>query len=179
MDSNESRGMRPWNTNTYNPVPRTSMDIATTRNAQSEESTSYEALKKEPRISYTSRTSSSTQEPPLARGSLAAWGTELFAVSVSLASIIAIIAVLYHENGKPLTVWKFALTLNTIIAALGTLSRTTLAFALSSCVGQQKWNWLRRKTDHLVAFERFDEASRGPWGATRLFFWLRIRYDIP
>ena len=177
MDSSESRGARPWNTNTstYDPVPRTSIDIATTRNTSPEDSTSYEALKKEPRVSYTSRTSSSAQEPPSTRNSLAAWGIELFAVSVSLASIVAIVVVLYHENGKPLTLWKFALTLNTIIAALGTLSRTTLAFALSSCVGQQKWNWLRRKTDRLVAFERFDEASRGPWGATRLFFWLKVR----
>jgi hypothetical protein len=175
MDSSESRGARPWNMNTYDPVPRASVDIATTRSSPPEDSISYEALKKEPRVSYTSRTSSSIREPPSTRSSLAAWGLELFAVSVSLASIIAIVAVLYHENGKPLTVWKFALTLNTIIAVLGTLARTTLAFALSSCVGQQKWTWLRRKTDRLVAFERFDEASRGPWGATRLFFWLRVR----
>jgi hypothetical protein len=175
MDSSESRGVRPWNMNTYDPVPRASVDIATTRNSPPEDSISYEALKKEPRVSYTSRTSSSIREPPSTRSSLAAWGLELFAVSVSLASIIAIVAVLYHENGKPLTVWKFALTLNTIIAVLGTLARTTLAFALSSCVGQQKWTWLRRQTDRLVAFERFDEASRGPWGATRLFLWLRVR----
>lgn len=178
MDPSENRGVRPWNMDSYHPVPRASIDIASTGNSVSEGPTSYGLLKKEPRVSYSSRTST-TPGAPLARGSIASWGLELLSVGISLASITAIIVILHFENGKPLTTWKFALTLNTIIAVLGTLSRTTLAFALSSCVGQQKWNWLRRKTDHLAAFERFDEASRGPWGATRLFFWLRARYCTP
>ena len=83
-----------------------------------------------------------------------------------------------RENGRPLASWKFAFTLNTIVAALGTVARTTLAFAISACIGQQKWNWFRRKSDRLVAFERFDEASRGPYGGAKLFFWLRLRCEI-
>jgi hypothetical protein len=47
---------------------------------------------------------------------------------------------------------------------------------MSACVGQQKWSWLRRRSDSIRAFQRFDEASRGPWGGTRLFIWLRFRY---
>jgi hypothetical protein len=114
---------------------------------------------------------------PLAiRSTLASWTFELLSVVVSLASIVAIIAVLYRENNRPLSAWKFGLTLNTVIATLGTLARTTLAFAISACIGQQRWSWLRRKSDHLVAFERFDEASRGPYGSLQLFVWLRMRY---
>ena len=116
---------------------------------------------------------------PLAiRNTLTSWALEILAVAVSAASIIAIIAVLYRENGRPLTSWKFAITLNTVVAALGTLARTTLAFAISACIGQQKWNWFRRRSDRLVAFERFDEASRGPYGGAKLFFWLRLRCEI-
>jgi hypothetical protein len=117
----------------------------------------------------------SGRKSPNLRSTVASWSLEIFAMIVSLGSMIAIGAVLSRENGRPLSAWSFMFSLNTIIATLGTLARTTLAFALSACIGQQKWNWLRRKSDSLVAFERFDEASRGPWGATRLFFWLRVR----
>lgn len=100
---------------------------------------------------------------------------ELVGVAVSIGSLIAIVVILRREDGKPLTAWSLAITLNTVIATLGTLARTTLAFALSACVGQQKWNWLSMRSDQLVVWTRFDEASRGPWGATRLFIWLRAR----
>ncbi|KAJ4984102.1 hypothetical protein SVAN01_10390 [Stagonosporopsis vannaccii] len=110
------------------------------------------------------------------RTTLLSWGFELLAITVSLGALLAIILVLRREEGKPLTAWTLAITLNTVIATLGTLARTTLAFALSACVGQQKWNWLSIRSDQLVAWERFDEASRGPWGATRLFIWLRARH---
>lgn len=109
------------------------------------------------------------------RTSAASWVLELIAILISTGSIVALISVLYRENGKPLSNWTLAITLNTVIAALGTLARTTLAFAISACIGQQKWAWLRRRPDSLVAWERFDEASRGPWGGARLFVWLRMR----
>ena len=103
------------------------------------------------------------------------WTLEIIAIIISTGAIIAITALLYRENKRPISAWKLTVTLNTIIAALGTLARTTLAFALSACVGQQRWNWLRRRPDSLVAWERFDEASRGPWGGTCLLIWLRAR----
>ncbi|KAH7070278.1 hypothetical protein FB567DRAFT_598535 [Paraphoma chrysanthemicola] len=110
------------------------------------------------------------------RGTIASWSFEIFAVFISKAAIVAAIAILRSYDNRPLSAWTFSLTLNTIIATLGTLARTTLAFAISACIGQQKWGWFRRRSDDLVAFERFDEASRGPWGGTRLFVWLRLRH---
>lgn len=65
---------------------------------------------------------------------------ELITVAVSVGSLMAIIALLRREDGKSLSEWSLAVSLNTVIATLGTLARTTLAFALSACVGQQKWN---------------------------------------
>jgi hypothetical protein len=93
----------------------------------------------------------------------------------SLGSIVAIVGLLYRENGNSLDGWKLAVSLNTVVSTLGTLARVTLAFALSACVGQQKWNWLYKRSDRLVAFERFDEAAKGPWGGARLFIWLKAR----
>lgn len=111
------------------------------------------------------------------RRTIFSWSLEILAVFVSTLSMISIVIVLARVNRKPITAWTFIFPLNAVVAILGTVSRTTLAFALSACIGQQKWNWLRRRPDSVVAFGRFDEASRGPWGGTRLFFWLRFRYD--
>lgn len=164
-------------------------DRHTTNNYQydpplSQESNSYPM--KQPHTQYhpVSEDTSYTHEPmipsehnaPLAmRSTLASWAFELFATVVSLASIVAIIAVLYRENDRPLTAWTLAVNLNTVIATLGTVARSALAFAISACIGQQKWTWFRKKPDRLAAFERFDEASKGPLGGARLLFWLRLR----
>jgi len=109
------------------------------------------------------------------RQTMLSWVFEILALIASIASIAAIVIILIGQNNKPITAWTFIFTLNTWVAALGTVARTTLAFAMSACVGQQKWSWLNRRSDSVLAFERFDEASRGPWGGSRLFVWLRFR----
>lgn len=109
------------------------------------------------------------------RKTMLSWIFEILALISSIASIAAIVIILIGQNNKPITAWTFIFTLNTWVAALDTVARTTLAFAMSACVGQQKWSWLCRRSDSVLAFERFDEASRGPWGGSRLFVWLRFR----
>lgn len=121
------------------------------------------------------RKASSAKPSFVSRSVIIAWVSELIAVVVSVGALTAIVALLRREDGKALSEWSLAVSLNTVIATLGTLARTTLAFALSACIGQQKWNWLLLRSDQLIAWARFDEASRGPWGATRLFVWLRAR----
>lgn len=124
--------------------------------------------------SYLVKTPGSGAKKSDVRSTMLSWASELVATTVSVGALLAIVAILGREDGKPISEWSLAVTLNTVIATLGTLARTTLAFALSACVGQQKWNWLCVRSDHLIAWTRFDEASRGPWGATRLFVWLRV-----
>lgn len=113
--------------------------------------------------------------PAPLRATLASWSLEAGAMILSISSLIAIVAVLYREDGKSLDRWSLAVSLNTVVSTLGTFARITLAFALSACVGQQKWSWLHKRSDRLVAFERFDEAAKGPWGGARLFIWLKAR----
>lgn len=102
---------------------------------------------------------------------------ELVAIVVSISSLLAIVTILGREDGRPLSSWTLTVSLDTVIATLGTVSRTTLAFALSACLGQQKWNWLAKRADYLAVWARFDEASWGPSGASRLFVLLRARYS--
>jgi len=78
------------------------------------------------------------KEPPLNRGVtlpcrggiLSSWLWEIGAVLLSIVLMAAVIVLLSRENGRPLTAWTARLSLNTIIAILGTVSRTSLLFAV-------------------------------------------------
>ena len=51
-----------------------------------------------------------------------------------------------------------------------TLCRITLAFTIAEGIGQLKWVFFEQREHKLSDFEQFDEATRGPWGAT-CFIW--------
>ncbi|KAK1782987.1 hypothetical protein QBC45DRAFT_317725 [Copromyces sp. CBS 386.78] len=97
------------------------------------------------------------------------WGWEMAAVLLSCCSLAATIVVLKLYDGINVDSWKFYLSLSTTISILSQVSRTSLAFALTSCIGQAKWNWFSRKEDRLARFNQFDAASRGPLGSLTLF----------
>lgn len=118
---------------------------------------------------------SQTLSFPARRNVILSWIWEISAAFLSVGAMLSAIAVLARENKQPLAAWAFPTSLNTVVATLGTISRTTLAFAVSACIGQQKWNRVRHRSDSLLAFTIYDEASRGPWGSTRLVFLLRMR----
>lgn len=109
------------------------------------------------------------------RSTVSQWRLELLSLLLSVVSFVAVIVVLALQDGKPLSQWAFPASINTVISVLGAVSRTCLAFAVSACIGQQKWNWLRIRKDELRAFEMFDDASRGPWGGLKLLWWLKGR----
>lgn len=110
------------------------------------------------------------------RSSWVEWKWELLLLLLSILSFVATVITLYRLNNTSLDSWGFFLGLNTVISILAAISRAALAFAVSSCVGQAKWNWYRRKKDSLYVFERFDQASRGPWGSFRLLGTIWLRY---
>ncbi|KAI1760989.1 hypothetical protein GGR53DRAFT_525466 [Hypoxylon sp. FL1150] len=106
------------------------------------------------------------------------WNWEFFALSVSFSSMATMVALLAYVDGRPPPQWNGFLSLNALISSLGAISRTSMGFAISSCLAQAKWNWFKRRTDTLIAFDRFDEASRGPWGSLWLVIWLRASHWV-
>lgn len=103
------------------------------------------------------------------------WKFETSLLFLSVCSLLAIIVLLAVEDGKTLDSWKFYLSLNTVVSILGTISRASLASSVGSCIAQEKWNWFRKRQDHLYLFDRFDSASRGPLGSLKLLYWLKFR----
>ncbi|KAI0120067.1 hypothetical protein GGR51DRAFT_496163 [Nemania sp. FL0031] len=106
------------------------------------------------------------------------WIWEIIALFLSCASLVALISLLARADGKPISQWTFVISFNGLVSTLAAISRASLAFTISSCIGQAKWNWFRSKKGSLVGFDRFDDASRGPWGALWLVIWLRARHWV-
>jgi hypothetical protein len=96
------------------------------------------------------------------------WLPELLGLVASIAATGAIIALLAIYGNRPLSTWKSTISINTVVAILGTVSRTSLALGLSACLAQQKWNYLKTRSAPLSDLQKFDAASRGPWGSLQL-----------
>lgn len=101
------------------------------------------------------------------------WAWEIAALCLSISTVSILVTLLVCVDGTPLDQWNFFISLNALISILAAVSRASLGFTISSCLAQAKWNWFRKRSDSLIGFDRFDDASRGPWGSLWLIIWLR------
>ncbi|ORY72145.1 uncharacterized protein BCR38DRAFT_28151 [Pseudomassariella vexata] len=104
------------------------------------------------------------------------WRLEISAVLLSLCAVAVSVILLISAHDRPLAKFDWFISFNTVISILGAVSRASLGFAIGSCLGQGKWNWFKMRSDRLIAFEKFEEASRGPWGSMWLLLWLKLRH---
>lgn len=104
------------------------------------------------------------------------WALEIGAIIISISSLVAILVLLPTFENRPLASWPLPVSLNAIISVLGATSGASLAFDISACISQGKWNWFRQRNDNIMVFDRFEEASRGPWGTLRLLWWTKLRH---
>lgn len=105
------------------------------------------------------------------------WALEYVAIFLSVCTTIVLILLLVFADGKPVSRFGTSfLSFNTIISILGALIHAALAYAIGSCLAQEKWNWYKKRPDSLAGFERFEQASRGPWGSLWLVLWINIRH---
>ncbi|RDW82538.1 hypothetical protein BP6252_03650 [Coleophoma cylindrospora] len=106
------------------------------------------------------------------------WLYELLAMFLSVASLITVIALLMHYNGKPTQQWAYGITLNGVVAALATVTRTALMIPTATALSQSKWLWFTSDKNligpkRLQDLETFDSASRGSLGSFRLLWRLK------
>lgn len=101
------------------------------------------------------------------------WIWEVVAMLLAVGAIASIIALLVRYNGRPLPSWPYEITLNALIAVLTTIANASMAFPLSSGLGQLKWERMKKGYAPLADMEVLDEASRGAWGAINMLRRLR------
>lgn len=103
------------------------------------------------------------------------WKYELLSMVVSVGALLAIVAVLFAFDGKPMTRWRAIAEPNTVVSALSTLAKSSMLMVVGQTLGQLKWQHFEGRPRRLIEFEIFDNASRGPWGALDLLYRIRWR----
>jgi hypothetical protein len=101
------------------------------------------------------------------------WLDEILASISCILAFAAFVAVLVYFNGRQIPELGHGLTLNGLISVLTTIIRLSLALCLSGPLGQLKWMWMADKRRPLSDIAIFDQASRGPRGASNMLFKFR------
>ncbi|KAH8156287.1 hypothetical protein CIB48_g11962 [Xylaria polymorpha] len=119
-------------------------------------------------------------QPKLRTGSTrgSGWAWEYAALALSAIAVTALVILLAYIDNLRLSHWTLSISSTTAISILAAIARASLGFAISSCLGQAKWNWFRKRSDTVLAFDRFDDASRGPWGSFWLIVWVRAYHSV-
>ena len=110
---------------------------------------------------------------------LSKWWLELAGAISSVVFLIGIIIFLALIDGSKVDDWHFPWEIKppTIISILVTVCRINLGFFIAEGLGQLKWVFFEQREHQLADFDHFDEATRGPWGAT-WFIWKVNRRAI-
>ena len=102
------------------------------------------------------------------------WLPEIFATVLSVASLIALIVLVWNYRGRSLDKLHLpaSLTLNGLVAILSTINRAALMVPVGSVLSQEVWLWLSGSSNRsahqlgrLRDLETSDNASRGAWGS--------------
>lgn len=95
------------------------------------------------------------------------WLPEVASFLFALLALVAIVILLAARKDKPLPNWPSVLNINSLVAIFSSISKAALLLSVSECIGELKWIWFG-KPQRVSDFDRFDSASRGPWGALLL-----------
>ncbi|KAF2155334.1 hypothetical protein K461DRAFT_292205 [Myriangium duriaei CBS 260.36] len=103
----------------------------------------------------------------------AEWLLELGTLLLSLALFVVLVVILWFVHDKPLSEWQFRISLNTVVSIMTTGCSAAMMHGVSEFIGLHKLLHFKQKPRKLADFERFDGASRGPWGSTRFIFGVK------
>jgi hypothetical protein len=74
---------------------------------------------------------------------------------------------------KPSPNWPTWISLNTIVAIYVVILKASILLVTAEGIGQLKWSWFSRDVRPLEDLVKFDDATRGPYGAGVLLWRLR------
>ncbi|PWY88170.1 hypothetical protein BO70DRAFT_377746 [Aspergillus heteromorphus CBS 117.55] len=99
----------------------------------------------------------------------AGWTWEIVSCVIAVAALIAIIAILYNYDGKPMPDWPYGITLNALVSLLVTVMKAAMVFPITEGLSQLKWSWFN-ESNKLSDLSLLDAASRGAVSATFVLF---------
>ena len=95
------------------------------------------------------------------------WLVELTSLILAFIAFAAIIITLLLHHDRPLPKWPSLISINTLISIFTTVMKASMLLPIAEGVSQLKWLWFR-EVRPLIDLERYDSASRGPWGCCLL-----------
>ncbi|KAG8424649.1 hypothetical protein J3458_001422 [Metarhizium acridum] len=102
------------------------------------------------------------------------WLLEMLSTFASLLCLAAIIIIFWNMDNKPLSAWNSIISLNAAISILTTAYGAALMHGVGNFIGQIKWLRFKEGVNKLEKLERFDEASRGPWGSVMFLATVKL-----
>ena len=104
------------------------------------------------------------------------WLWEILGSLFSVSCILAIIAILSYLDGKPLDHWTLSLiSPNALVSVFATMSKSAMLLTITEAISQLKWIYFQQRARRLLDFQIFDGASRGPLGAVRLLWTVKLQ----
>ena len=97
------------------------------------------------------------------------WLPEITIFFLAVFALVAIIVLLAARKDKTLPDWPSLLNINSLVAIFSSVLKAALLFSIAECIGELKWIWFANPRS-VRDFDRFDSATRGPWGALKLLF---------
>ncbi|KAI1435306.1 hypothetical protein GGR50DRAFT_657839 [Xylaria sp. CBS 124048] len=101
------------------------------------------------------------------------WAAEIASELFSVVSLLATVILLSEIDGRPLSSWTIAVSPNAVISILSIAAKASFIYALGQAISQLKWLHLFRNPENLSVLQSYDDASRGPLGAFRMFWVVR------
>lgn len=101
------------------------------------------------------------------------WLWEILSAIFSLLCVGAVVVILIYMDGKLLEDWEFSISPNSLVSVFMTLAKTAMLVIVAESIGQLKWSYIQEKAHPMSDLCSFDEASRAPWGATKLVWKIR------
>jgi hypothetical protein len=100
------------------------------------------------------------------------WVWETGGSALGIISLALLVAFLAKIDGTAYNRWQYSISPNTVVSVITTIGKAAILVPVSACLSQLKWNRYRR-VNRLSDLQALDEASRGAWGSTVLFWSMR------
>ncbi len=98
------------------------------------------------------------------------------ACAVFVGALFGLFGTLYSYTDRPSPEWPSWLSLNTIIAIYIVLLKAGILLVCAEGLGQLKWTWFSKADRPLDDLVTYDDATRGPLGATTLLWRLKSHH---
>lgn len=117
-------------------------------------------------------------QPHPGLSTLRTWFLEVLSSFLLLIAVSAIVATLYIHDGQPLPQWPFDITINAMLSIYAVVLKASMAFILTSCIGQSQWRWFNTSSRSLQDLVLFHDAGQGPWGSISWLWAYRLGQPV-